>query len=537
MSTSVHTDADLDEEAMDSDYDDNQSNSESEDDDLWSNAISKHFENLHPVSSSNPEVTALMNSTDNARSYFDTIFDADICAHIVEQTNLYIAQKMGETGRNSQNFEFAVEDLYAWIGLLILMGIHQLPELRHYWSSEPLLGLPVIKAVMTSKRYKKIVEVIHCNDNTSNPARGEQGHDKLHKLRPVIDKLNRNCSYVYKPSGTVSVDESMIPFKGRSSLKQYMPMKPIKRRYKVWCLGDSVTGYILAFDIYTGKSNAMSSDGYGLGEKVVLNLCNQVVLDSWTVVAFDNFFTTIRLMEDLYKKQLFSVGTVRVHRKGLPEMMKKNMKMKRGEFSFQTKGCVCAFKWMDSKAVTALATTYSPKEISKVNRRAKDGTLDSVSCPLAIAEYNRIMGGIDRFDQMRERYAIGRRSLKWWHRIFYWLIDLSVVNAFTLYKLNRRHVDPVDQLTFRLQLIRQLTNGYTNRPKRGRPVSFLANKRRVPDDVRLNQVGDHMPKQNKTYRRCRLCSTTQREKRTRYVCTACDVPLCLEPCFRQFHGK
>lgn len=127
LSTSVHTDADLDEEAMDSDYDDNGSNSESEDDDLWSNAISKHFENLHPVSSSNPEVTALMNSTDNARSYFDTIFDADICAHIVEKTNLYIAQKIGETGRNSQNFEFAVEDLYAWIGLLILLHSEELP--------------------------------------------------------------------------------------------------------------------------------------------------------------------------------------------------------------------------------------------------------------------------------------------------------------------------------------------------------------------------------------------------------------------------
>ena len=37
------------------------------------------------------------------------------------------------------------------------------------------------------------------------------------------------------------------------------------------------------------------------------------------------------------------------------------------------------------------------------------------------------MGGVDHFDQRRERYAIGRRSLKWWHRLFYSLIDLAIV--------------------------------------------------------------------------------------------------------------
>ena len=51
----------------------------------------------------------------------------------------------------------------------------------------------------------------------------------------------------------MSVDESMIPFKGRSALKQYMPLKPVKRDYKVWCIADAKTGYVLKFEIYTGK--------------------------------------------------------------------------------------------------------------------------------------------------------------------------------------------------------------------------------------------------------------------------------------------
>jgi len=331
----------------------------------------------------------------------------------------------------------------------------------------------------------------------------------------------------------------MIAFKGRSSLKQYMPMKPVKRGYKVWCLADSTTGYVSSFEIYKGKTSEKVADNHTLGERVVLNMCNQAKLVSWTVVAFDNFFTSMRLAEELYKRELYCVGTVRVHRKGLPEILKKKSKLNRGEFVFATKGVVCAIKWMDNKEVTLLSTSYSPKDVSEVNRRAKDGSQNAVSCPLAIAEYNRIMGGVDRFDQLRERYAVGRRSIKWWHRILYWLIDLAVVNSFIMYKANKREHEQsrIDQLGFRLQLARQLTSGYTATRKRGRSVSFLATKSQVPDDVRLQQVGNHMLQTNKTFRRCRLCSSAKREKRTRYTCSVCDVPLCVDPCFRKFHGK
>ena len=58
------------------------------------------------------------------------------------------------------------------------------------------------------------------------------------------------------PHKQLSVDEAMIKFKGRSSLKQYMPKKPIKRGIKMWCRADSVNGYLCNFGIYTGKTGA-----------------------------------------------------------------------------------------------------------------------------------------------------------------------------------------------------------------------------------------------------------------------------------------
>lgn len=134
----------------------------------------------------------------------------------------------------------------------ILMAIHKVAELQHYWSSDPLLSVPTISNVMPSKRAKKIIKSIHVNDNSKNLPRTDPHHDKLHKVCPLIDDLNKSISVAYSSSNCVSVDESMIPFKGRSSLRQYMPMKPIKRGYKVWCIADAKTGYVLNFEIYTG---------------------------------------------------------------------------------------------------------------------------------------------------------------------------------------------------------------------------------------------------------------------------------------------
>lgn len=157
--------------------------------------------------------------------YFKKIFDEAVISKIVEQTNIYAKQK------KSKNWtDLTANELKAFIGCLIIMGIHKLPNLKSYWSSDPMLRVDAVANVLPKT---------HAD------------YDKLHKLRPLLDLLNENIGKIYDPSSFVTVDESMIKFKGRCVLKQYMPLKPIKRGYKVWCL---VTGFIVAFIVYTGKT-------------------------------------------------------------------------------------------------------------------------------------------------------------------------------------------------------------------------------------------------------------------------------------------
>lgn len=497
--------------------------------DEWESATD-FFSNVQPSAIQEGKPKINFDATSKEVDFFETVFDHDIIEIIVTETNIYAKQK-GCTDWEDTNSE----ELKAFIGCFILMGIHQLPHLQNYWSSDPYLGVASISQVMPAKRFKKLIENVHCNNNENILPHNHAKHDKLHKIRPIICKLKENCDKCYTSSSFVSVDESMIPFKGRSSLKQYMPLKPVKRGYKVWCLADAKTGYIMNFDIYTGKNHCPHSTEDTLGERVVIKLVENMH-NSNNTVTFDNFFTTIKLLKMLLNIGIYACGTVRTNRKGLPSMLKSKDKLQRGEFMYETKGKISAVKWMDRKPVTMLSTAHDPRKTTTVLRKNKDGTRVDVPCPVVVAEYNSSMGGVDRFDQMRECYAIGRRSVKWWHRIFYFLIDLAIINSFVLWKLNKG-CEKEEQLSYRIRLARQLIAGFTSRKRRGRPASFLGKRGCVPEDVRLVKVGNHLPVKNTNYRRCRMCSTKSNEKRTKFVCTACDVPLCVDPCFRKFHGK
>ena len=54
------------------------------------------------------------------------------------------------------------------------------------------------------------------------------------------------------PTALQAIDEHMVKFKGQHAMKKYMPMKPIKRGFKMWCRNDFASGYLFQCDIYGG---------------------------------------------------------------------------------------------------------------------------------------------------------------------------------------------------------------------------------------------------------------------------------------------
>ena len=273
--------------------------------------------------------------------------------------------------------------------------------------------------------------------------------DKLFKICPLLDRLNVLFQNECVSSLSQSVDEAMILFKGRNSMKQYMPLKPVKRGYKVWMRCDSKTGYVYQFDAYRGRDNT-DETVKGLGAKVVKKL-TATLHNSNSHVAFDNFFSSFQLLQELQKNQIYATATVRSNRLELPVIARKPARMERGQFKWRSRDNVSYVQWMDTKHVHVISTAFSPTDTSDVNRRQKDGTLSTVTCPSSVIQYTARMGGVDRFDERRSHYSVSRRSRKWWLRIFYFLLDSCIVNAYVLYTAVHPEIE-LSMLKFREKL-------------------------------------------------------------------------------------
>ena len=184
---------------------------------------------------------------------FNLFFTTALVRLIVEQTNLYAAHALcGMSERAATSWKDVTEsDILAFLGFAILMGVNQLPAMVHYWRKDPTLRYSPIADRISRDRFTEIWRFLHFVDNTTLSDRSDPNYDRLGKIRPVISAVQELCRMNYHGSRDQSIDEAVIAFKGRSSMKQYMPMKPTKRGFKVWVRADNENGYVCQFECYT----------------------------------------------------------------------------------------------------------------------------------------------------------------------------------------------------------------------------------------------------------------------------------------------
>lgn len=469
------------------------------------------------------------------------LFPHDLIEKIVYETNLNATQKAGGTARTIKQTN--VNEFKKFLAINLLMGIKKLPSIRDFWSTKEILRDKYIASVMPRDRFNWILTNFHLNDNASQPKRGTPEYDKLYKVRPLINVLSETFLSSYLPSKHQSIDESMIKFKGRSGFRQYMPLKPIKRGFKTWVRANE-NGYVSSFEVYTGKPTTSSAEK-NLGSRVVKDL-TAALAGKHHHVYFDNFFNSIDLLKDLKAQKIYACGTIRKNRKGLPTGLMDDKKMTKGAIDWRLRNDGIAFvKWKDSKAVYLASNFHDPVATNFVRRKMKDGTTTAISCPRMVYDYNKHMGYVDKTDMLKSFYELDRKCRKWWHRIFWYLVDICVLNSYKLYDETCATNERMSLKNFRLDVASGLIG--TNIPQSNlrrsgqrAPLQPLPHyKVNVSKENRYKNC-DHMPIFVGTYRRCGNCSTKTNDQRTKLICSVCDIPLCLKPernCFKEFHTK
>lgn len=93
--------------------------------------------------------------------------------------------------------------------------------------------------------------------------------------------------------------------------------------------------------------------------------------------------------------------------------------------------------------------------------------------PSCVLTYNRGMGGVDNSDQRASTYCSVRKHLKWYKKLFFYLLDMCVVNSYLTFKELHRGEVCCDLLRFRMQLANELiASRKLPDYKRGRPHSL-----------------------------------------------------------------
>lgn len=103
----------------------------------------------------------------------------------------------------------------------------------------------------------------------------------------------------------------------------------------------TLTVFLTDFDIYLGRATQQSE--HGLGYDIVTNLTRDLQGKHFHLF-FDNYFTGVKLTEDLLANGLYSCGTVRMNRRGFLDDLKR-LKMRRGESRIRRKGNLIAAGW------------------------------------------------------------------------------------------------------------------------------------------------------------------------------------------------
>ena len=469
---------------------------------------------------------------DSVREVFQLIFTETIVDHIVEESNRYACLVMGESKYEKWE-RLKRDDIFAYLGIMVMMGLVDRPSLHDYWKRDPLYYCPPIAERMSRDRFLEIHRYLHFVDNRTIIPPGEPGYDRLCKVRHVLSLIEDRFSILYNPHRECSIDEAMVPYKGRSSLKQYMPKKPVRRGLKVWMRADGVTGYVSQYQVYVGKE--VSSET-GLGARVVKDLTSTLVGKYYHIFC-DNFFTSVKLFHQLHRDGVYATSTMRADRRGFPEALKTHVKKglrERGESEIRqseinTNLTVCV--WQDSKPVTACSTFCPTTPQDTVERKMKNGERKTFPCPNTITAYNKFMGGVDKNDQLRQYYHVRLKSRKYYKYLFWMIFDVAITNALIIARANpvlQKETKSVK--SFRTALSHELLNGYCSRKRKGRRPTVSTKKFHNEHYPFLGDGQQH---------RCEYCSLKGIRKATKWHCRDCNIYLCHKgtdtDCFLLYH--
>lgn len=375
--------------------------------------------------------------------YFSLLVTEQFLLNIVEATNHYASKHVAKG--NAKWKDLTLSEFKIFIGLFFHMGTIKINRLKDYWKTGFLFGLSAFAHCMSRDRFCSILR----NFYFTIPPANEDERGRLWRVEKIVDYVNKRMTDVYSPVRELSIDESLLLWRGRLGFRQYIQGKRHKYGIKFYMLTEP-NGIVLKFMIYAGSADKEVS-GAGHVSKVVEKLLSER-FGVWHHVHVDNFYTSVDLARSLLQKNTHLTGTLRASRKNNPVEVT-GKKLKRGEeiHRYSDDG-ICVQKWKDRKEVLVLSTEHDASFVTVKNRTGKEKQK-----PLIVTKYNMFMGGVDHHDQMLSYFPFERKTIRWYKKVGAHCLHILFLNSFLLYKKYKSNEPPtLDFYGFRLAIIESL---------------------------------------------------------------------------------
>ena len=187
------SDLDIDFQAVQDEFnaDDSESDDESKVDDLPRLPCGDWSMQLHSVSddkfTENVGVCHDLGVGAEPLQYFQLFFPDSVFAMIATETNRYAEQVQAEKRFDSKWHPTTGEEIKLYIAINVMIGIHILPRVENYWSTDDKLNVPCISRLMSRTRFEKLDQYLHLNCHSNNRDRGQPGFDPIFKVRPLLE--------------------------------------------------------------------------------------------------------------------------------------------------------------------------------------------------------------------------------------------------------------------------------------------------------------------------------------------------------------
>ncbi|KAJ8964600.1 hypothetical protein NQ314_004758 [Rhamnusium bicolor] len=220
------------------------------------------------------------------------------------------------------------------------MGDIKINHLRNYWKTNELYNLPCFRSYMSRNRFLTILRCLHFS---KNPERCEPGYDdRLSKIRWLQDFFKQRIDDIYYPDKQLSLDESMVLWRGRLLFQQYVKNKNHKFEVKLYILS-KLNGFVLKVRIYTRYEKNMQGE---LGHSANVAFCLlKNYLENGHSLYTDNCYISFALSKELLLKRTYVTGTLRQNRRGNQSVASK--KLSKGETVTKYCNAVEIGKWRE----------------------------------------------------------------------------------------------------------------------------------------------------------------------------------------------